>query len=107
MSGLVAEDAIRDVYEDVQHKTRSKAPAALVWIIPSPWWKSGTARALHLPLSLRSHHPRLLHPVPLLCLAPRPRVCNRVKRGKYSAVKPRVFLPMAVGCSISCESYKA
>ena len=82
VGGLVAEDAMKDVHEDVQkhvkrvsrsHKTRSS--------ILSQLWKSRTAQALHLPLSMRSRQPcAQLHPVQLPRLAPRPRGCIRQNR---------------------------
>ena len=89
MGGLVAEDAMKDVHEDVPkhakrvsrpHKSRSKARAH-PWIILSQLWKSRTAQALHLPVSMRSRQPRArLHPVQLLRLAPRPRGGIRLNR---------------------------
>ena len=51
------------------------------WIILSKLWKSRTAQALHLPLSMRPRQPRArLHPVQLPRLAPRPRGCIRLSK---------------------------
>ena len=89
MGGSVAEDAMKDVHEDVQqhakrvsrsHKTRFNARAAPVdhpeSIVEEPH------SAGRLPLSMRSREPRArLHPMQLPRLAPRPRGCIRLNRG--------------------------
>ena len=83
MCGLVAEDAMKDVHEDVQkHAKRVSRPTTRLvprherhpWIIVSQLWKSRTAQTLHLaPAPLAR-----LHPVQLLRLALRPRGCIRL-----------------------------
>ena len=96
IGGLVAEDAMKDVHEDVQkHAKAYHAHTRLVprhqrhpWIILGQLWKSRTARSLQLPQSMRSREPRArLHPVQLPRLPPRPRGCIRLNRGSIPLSK--------------------
>ena len=116
MGGLVAEGATNDLHEDVQkhakrvsrpHKTRSKARAAPVdhpeSTVEEPH-SAGLALALEHEIAPA---PRATPPSAAASSGAAPTRLRQIEPRKCSAVEARIFLPMAVGCSISCHSDKA
>ena len=75
-----------------------------------------------LSQTVEEPHSAIIAPAPKHEVAPAPRATppsaaassgaapkrlHQIEPKKYSAVEARIFLPMAVGCSISCHSDKA
>ena len=102
MGGLVAEDAMKDVHEDVQKHERHP------WIILSQLWKSRTVQDIALALEHEmAPAPRATPPSAAASSGTAAKRLHQIEPRKYSAVEARIFLPMAVGCSMSCHSNKA
>ena len=107
---------MKDVHEDVQkhakrvsrpHKTRFKARAAPVDYPESSVEEphsAGIARALQHEIA---PSPRATPPSAAASSGAAPKRLHLIEPRKYSAVEACIFLPMAVGCSISFHSNKA
>ena len=115
MSGLVAEDAMEDVHEDVQkhawrvsrpHKSRSKARPAPVDHPESTLEEPHSAGIAPAPEREIAPDPRATPPSAAASSGAAPKRLHQMEP-RYSAVEARILLPMAVGCSRPCHSDKA
>ena len=114
---MVAEDAMKDVRGHVQkHAKRLSLPP--IRLVPRnerhPW-------IIHPESTVEEAHsagiaPAFEHEIAPAQRAPpsaaassgaAPKSLHQIEPRKYSAVESRIFLPMAVGCSISCHSDEA